>query len=186
MIQKVLVTFTLLSLTSMSIVSCSERKSDRQSTKSSRIQDKKTSKSEDAKVSDSDGSYSLDDLLDDEWIMTCHKDGNIFLEVSQIYKEDSSGKYTVDSYAAAYEDEECEDLLQELEVIDIEVELEIDGNTIESCQTEEGKESFKKQVEEQLGEEPEEESSCAKISFIDIDQIEMENDEGETQVLQRK
>jgi hypothetical protein len=170
----------------MSIVSCSERSSDRKSEKSSKSEDKKTSKSEESKVSDSDGSYSLDDLLDDEWIKTCHKVEDSFVEVSRIYKEDSSGKYTVTSFAAFYEDEECEDLAGEIEFNDIEVELEIDGNIIESCPTEEGNESYKKQFEKQIGTEPEEEASCAKISFTDIDEIEFEDDEGEIQVYKRK
>ena len=186
MIQNVLVVFTLLSLTSMSIVSCSERSSDKQFKKSSPSQDAKTSKSEDAKVPESDGSYSLADLLDDEWITTCYKDGDVFIEESRIFKEDSSGKYTYSFSAASYKDEECEDLSAEYELNDIEMELDIDDNTIEACLTEEGNESFKKQLKEQLGLEPEEEGSCAKISFTDIDEIEFEDDEGEIEVYKRK
>ena len=186
MIQKFLVAFTLLSLTSMSIVSCSERSSDKQSNKSAGSEDKKTSKSDDAKVSESDGSYSLNDLLDDEWIMACQKFNDLFVEASRIYKEESTGKYTSATFGAFYKDEECEDLFKEFEFNDIEEELEVDGNTIESCLTEEGKESYKKQYEEQFGKELEEEISCEKISFIDIDQIEIGGDEREIEVYKRK
>ena len=194
MIQKVLVAFTLLSLTSMSIVSCSEGSSDRQSKKSSNSEDKKTSESEDkrtskseeSKVPESDGSYSLDDILDDEWIMTCQKAGKIFMERSQIFKEESSGKYTVTFSGAFYEDEECEDVLVEFEFNDLEVELDIDDNTIESCPTEEGIEDYKEQYKKQMRKEPEEENLCGKYSFIDIDQIELENDDGEPFVFERK
>jgi len=186
MIQNVLVVFTLLSLTSMSIVSCSERSSDKQFKKSSPSQDAKTSKSEDAKVPESDGSYSLADLLDDEWIMTCQQIGEYFFEISRIYKEESSGKYTLTRSDALYEDEECEDLFKEVELTDLEVGLEIDGNTIEVCATEQGKESYKKQYEEQEGKEVEVEAKCQKLSFIDIDQIELEKDDGESFVFERK
>jgi hypothetical protein len=170
----------------MSIVSCSERSSDRKSEKSSKSEDKKTSKSEESKVSDSDGSYSLADLLDDEWIMTCYKGEDFFIEESRIFKEDSSGKYTYSLSAAFYKDEECEDSVGGLEFNDIEAELDIDGNIIEACLTEEGNESFKKQFKKQMREEPEEESGCLKISFTDIDEIEFEDDEGEIQVYKRK
>jgi hypothetical protein len=170
----------------MSIVSCSERSSDKQFKKSSPSQDAKTSKSEDAKVPESDGSYSLDDLLDDEWIMACQKFNDLFVEASRIYKEESSGKYTSATVGAFYKDEECEDLFKEFEFNDIEEELEVDGNTIESCLTEQGKESYKKQYEEQFGKELEEEIICEKISFIDINQIEVDGGKREIEVYQRK
>ena len=107
-------------------------------------------------------------------------------KISYIFKEQSSGTYTQTITVKNYEDEECEDLSAEYELNDIEMELDIDDNTIEACLTEEGNESFKKQLKEQLGLEPEEEGSCAKISFTDIDEIEFENDEGEIEVYKRK
>jgi len=107
-------------------------------------------------------------------------------KISYIFKEQSSGTYTQTITVKNYEDEECEDLSAEYELNDIEMELDIDDNTIEACLTEEGNESFKKQLKEQFGREPEEESGCLKISFTDIDEIEFENDEGEIEVFKRK